>query len=68
MSYRATPPALRRLAKHVVKEQFGPIILAVADLLISRYPSRTTLKNLNQHCPPHDAVAVRQARPGARAR
>ena len=38
------------LARDIIEEQFGPMVLLVADLLIQRFPGHATLEVIMRHC------------------
>ena len=60
-THTASPPALRRLAAHIILRDFGPVVETVADLLISRFPGSASLKNIVGHCDSLEPTLVRTA-------
>ena len=39
-----------RLARDIIDEQFGPVVLLVAELLIQRFPGHASLETITRHC------------------
>ena len=50
-----------QLARDIIKEQFGPVVLPVADLLVQRFPGFTSLSTLIAQCAPTPPPTVRRA-------
>ena len=39
-----------QLARAIIEEQFGPVVLVVAELLIQRFPGHASLETITRHC------------------
>ena len=54
-------PHLRSLASHIIGENFGPIVQQTSELLLNRFPGTATAPQLEAHCRPLEASAVRRS-------